>query len=140
MLIKVCAEPIDINEARAAVHAPTCGAISVFEGTIRKTNQGKAVMGLEYEVFEAFMRAEVERIIQEIQNKWEIHELALIQRTGKLDVGECGIVIAVSSPHRREAIEACAYMIEEFKKRAPVWKKEYYQDHSDWVFCHQSHD
>ncbi len=140
MLIKVTDQLIDLNEARTAVAHPSCGAIASFEGTIRASNVGKEVSGLEYEVHEAFMRAEVERIISEIQQRLSIHELALIQRIGKLDVGECGIVIMVSSPHRNEAMEACRYMIEEFKKRAPVWKKEHYEDHSDWVFCHQSHD
>ena len=139
MLIKITDKPIDLNEARNAVHSPTCGAIATFEGTIRKTNIGKDVTGLEYEVHENFLHAEVERIIQEIKQRWEIHDLALIQRIGQLVVGECGLIISVSSPLRREALVACAYMIEEFKKRAPVWKKEHYTDHSDWVFCHQSH-
>lgn len=136
MFIKITDKAINLNEARSAVAHPSCGAIATFEGTIRASNDNKDVHGLEYEVHESFLRAEVERILQEIQAKWQIHELALIQRIGKLDVGECGIVIVVSSPHRHEALKACEHMIEEFKKRAPVWKKEHYKDHTDWVICH----
>ena len=133
MLIKVTKEAIDFEEARLAVAHPSCGAIVSFEGTIRAEHEGKIVIGLEYEVHEVFMRAEVERIVQEIQERWRIHELALIQRIGKLDVGETGIVIAVSSPHRQEALVACQYLIDEFKKRAPVWKKEYFASGEQWV-------
>ena len=137
MLIKVTNKPIDLAEAHKVVASPSCGAIATFEGTIRSSNAGKAVLGLEYEVHDSFLHAEVGRIVEEIKTRWSIHDIALIQRIGRLDVGECGIVIAVSSPHRHEALAACEYMIEEFKKRAPVWKKEYYTDHDDWVFCHQ---
>ncbi len=135
MFIEVTEQPIDPEKARTAVRHPSCGAIALFEGTIRVENEGKEVRGLEYEAHEPLLRAEVERIATEIRQRWPIHQLALLQRTGKLDVGETGIVIAVSSPHRREALAACEYMIEEFKKRAPVWKKEHYADRAAWVHC-----
>lgn len=135
MFIKVTEKPINLEEALVAVRDSSCGAIAIFEGTIRSSNDGKAVVGLEYEAFEPFLHAEVDRIMSEIRQRWQIHQIALIQRTGKLDVGETGIVIAISSAHRREALAACGYMIEEFKKRAPVWKKEYYGNHDAWVNC-----
>ncbi len=138
MLIKVTDKPINLNEAREFVAHPSCGAAVTFEGNIRSSNEGKEVRGLEYEIHESFLRAEVERIIEELKARWEIREIALIQRIGKLDVGETGIVIAASSAHRNAAFEACRYLIEEFKKRAPVWKKEYYLDRADWVFCHHA--
>ncbi len=137
MFIKLTNKPIDLNEALQAVRHPSCGAVASFEGDIRRENGGRKVLGLEYEVYEKLFHAEVERICSEAKAKWRLHEIALIQRVGKLDVGETGIFIAVASPHRREALEACAFLIEEFKKRAPVWKKEFYESGSDWVFCHQ---
>lgn len=135
MLIKITKDPIDREEAARVVSHPSCGAITTFEGVIRNQNEGKRVTGLEYEVYPEFLKAEVKKIFLEIKEKWDIHELALIQRIGKLDVGESGIVIAISSPHRKASLESCSYAIEEFKKRAPVWKKEHYQDGAQWVFC-----
>lgn len=137
MIIKVTNKPIDLNEARTAVQDPSCGAIVSFEGTIRSTNEGKDVVGLEYEIHEPLLRAEVARIVEEIRERWSIHELVLIQRIGRLDVGETGISIAVSSAHRHDALAACEYMIEQFKKRAPVWKKEHYGNEVAWVNCCQ---
>lgn len=135
MLIKITTDPIHIQEALAAVRHPSCGAVATFEGNIRNRNEGRKVLGLEYEVYEGLFQAEVRRIAGEMRGRWKIHEFALIQRAGKLDAGETGLVIAVSSPHRREAIEALTYAIEEFKKRAPVWKKEYYADAAEWIHC-----
>lgn len=133
MLIKLTKHPIDPQEALASVRHPTCGAVAFFQGEIRNHNQGKKVFGLEYDVYEDFFHAETRRIVREIRERWPIHEVALIQRIGKLDVGEAGIVIAVASPHRRESLEALSYAIEEFKKRAPVWKKEYGPEGAEWM-------
>lgn len=124
MMIRIIKGPIDPEEARRAVRHSSCGAVATFEGDIRRENDGKRVLGLEYEIYEKLFYSEVKKIIEEIQEKWKIHKIALIQRIGKLDVGETGIIIAVGSPHRCEAMEALSYAIEEFKKRAPVWKKE----------------
>jgi molybdopterin synthase catalytic subunit len=137
MTIKITKTKIDPNEALERVRHASCGAVASFEGNIRAENDGKHVLGLEYEVYEKLFAAEVNRIFSEAESRWGLHGLALIQRVGRLDVGETGIFIAVSSPHRREALEACAYVIEEFKKRAPVWKKEYYAGGEGWVHCHQ---
>ena len=136
MFLHLTKHKINPNEALAAVRHASCGAIATFEGNIRQENEGRKVFGLEYEVYDKLFHAEVERIFAEIKIKWKIHEMALIQRVGKLDVGETGIYIAISSPHRREALEACDYAIEEFKKRAPVWKKEFYAEGQQWVACH----
>ncbi len=134
-MIRLVSETIDIQEALRAVRHPSCGAVASFEGNIRQENEGRKVLGLEYEVYEKLFFAEVQRIFAEARGRWQLHELALIQRVGRLDVGETGIFLAASSPHRREALEACAFVIEAFKKRAPVWKKEYHSDGATWVDC-----
>jgi len=136
MFIKLSADPIALLEAKAAVHHPTCGAIAFFEGNIRIQNDGKVVAGLEYHVYDAFFYKEVQRIAEEIDTQWTIHEIAFLQRVGRLDVGESGIIIAASSIHRRDALQAVDYAIEHFKKRAPVWKKELYRDSAEWIVCH----
>jgi molybdopterin synthase catalytic subunit len=140
MLIKVTKSSIDPNEALAVVRSPSCGAVACFEGNIRSKNEGRDVIGLEYEVYEKLFVSEVSRIFSEAKNRFGVHGLALIQRIGRLDVGETGVFLAVSSPHRREALEACSYTIEEFKKRAPVWKKEYHSSGEDWVHCNHDAD
>ncbi len=139
MLITLTEKSIILEDALRHVRNPSCGAVAFFEGNIRNLNQGEKVLGLEYQVYPSFFQTEVQRIFAEIKSKWPIHELALIQRTGKLDVGETGIVIAISSPHRREALQALDYTIEEFKKRAPVWKKEHTTEGENWVVCHHGH-
>lgn len=136
MLIRLVKEPIDVAEAFRAVRRPACGAVASFEGDIREENEGRKVIALEYEVYERLFHAELKRIFAEARSKWKIQEVALIQRVGRLEVGEAGIVLAVSSAHRRESLEACAYIIEEFKRRAPVWKREHYPEGSEWVACH----
>ena len=135
MLITLTEKVISVDEALAAVRHPSCGATAVFLGDIRRENHGRKVLGLEYEVYERFFFTEVERIEKEIYQQWKIHQVALVQRVGKLDVSETGLAIAVSSPHRREALAALSYLVEEFKKRAPVWKKEYYEDQAEWIHC-----
>ena len=138
MFIKLTSEKIDLQDALQAVRHASCGAVVTFEGNIRVENQGKNVFSLEYEVYKDFFHSEVGRIVEEIKEQWPIHELALIQRVGKLEVGETGIFIAISSPHRREALGSLSYAIEQFKKRAPVWKKEYYKEEETWISCQHS--
>lgn len=133
MIIQITGSPIDSAAALAAARHPSCGAVACFEGNIRSENQGEKILGLEYEVYPELFHAEVERIIAEAKTNWEIFKVILVQRTGKLEVGETGIYIAVSSPHRREALDACAFIIEEFKKRAPVWKKESHEKAEVWL-------
>ena len=135
MFIHLTKVKIDPNEALAVVRHPSCGAVASFEGNIRQENDGRKVFGLEYEVYEILFHAEVQRIFAAAKNQLKIQEFALIQRVGKLDVGETGIFITVSSPHRHDAIKACAFIIEQFKKRAPVWKKEFYAEDERWVAC-----
>lgn len=140
MLVKLSQTAIRLEDAKSAVCHPTCGAIALFEGTIRRHNQGKEVSALAYEVYEAFFYEEVQRIALEMKAKWTIHDSAFIQRVGKLAIGETGIIIAVSSVHRHDALQAVDYAIEQFKKRAPVWKKEFYKHSSEWIVClHGSH-
>lgn len=133
MLIKLTADVIDVSEALAYVRDPSCGAVSMFEGNIRDENQGELVLNLEYEVYEQLFTKEVERIAAEANEKWRVHEMAIVQRVGLLQVGDTGIVICVSSAHRRDALEGLSYMIEEFKKRAPVWKKERTDGGDKWI-------
>lgn len=133
MLVKLTKDFIDVAEALAYVRHATCGAVTMFEGNIRNENQGEQVVNLEYEVYEKLFHKEVVRIAGEAKEKWHVHEVAVIQRIGLLQIGDTGIIVCVSSAHRRDALDALSYMIEEFKKRAPVWKKERTTQSEKWI-------
>lgn len=133
MLIKITDQPIDVREALEYVRHESCGAVTMFEGDIRNTNEGESVAGLTYEVYDELLRNEMEKIGAEMRARWSVHEIAVIQRTGWLNVGDIGIVISVSSAHRRDALDALSHAIEEFKKRAPVWKKEKTTKGDKWI-------
>lgn len=133
MLILITDEKIDIQQALEYVRDPACGAVTMFEGNIRNSNEGEDVTCLEYEVYDALFTNVVSTIWSEARARWALHNLAVIQRRGMLQVGDTGIVICVSSGHRREALDALSYMIEEFKKRAPVWKKEHTTTSEKWI-------
>lgn len=136
MLIKICHEPIQSDDALQAVRHPACGAIVSFEGVVRDHHQGKTVLALEYHVYEKFFFAETQRILDEMHSRWPVKAAAVLQRVGCLQVGDTGLFIAVSSPHRAAGLAALSYAIEEFKHRAPVWKREHYATGTEWVVCH----
>ena len=133
MLVKLTAGTIDITEALSYVRHASCGAVAMFEGNIRNENEGEEVVNLEYEVYETLFQKEVSRIASEVNSQWNVYQIAVIQRIGLLEVGDTGIIICVSSAHRADALEGLSYMIEEFKKRAPVWKKERTSHGEKWI-------
>lgn len=114
------------------------GAQVVFAGTIRKHNRGRPVTGLSYDVFEPLALTLMQELIEEARTQWGQDLSILIrQRIGHLQVGEIGILIIVSSPHRDEAYLASRYLIEGIKHKIPIWKKEFYEDgESDWLEGH----
>lgn len=133
LLSTVVDEPIEPAEAIEFVQDPACGAAATFYGMIRNTNKGQTVIKLFYEVYEAMYHNVNQQLFAEAQEQWDVRRMAIVQRTGDLAVGESGIVIAVSSPHRRDALQAVEYCIEEFKKRSPVWKKETTVEGDEWI-------
>lgn len=133
MLIEITTEAIDVQRALDHVRHPACGAVTLFEGNIRNTNEGEPVQALEYEVYESLFHNVVRQIIEEARERWAFYDVAVIQRSGLLAIGDCGIAIAVGSGHRREALAALEYLIEEFKVRAPVWKRELTAQGQRWL-------
>lgn len=116
-----------------AVADPSAGAISTFIGTTRNSFQGKEVRYLEYEAYGVMAKREMAVIGTEIANRWPaITGIAIAHRVGRVDVGEASVMIAVSAPHRHEALEACAFGIDRLKKTLPVWKKEVFEDGEVW--------
>lgn len=121
------------SAAEAAVRDDRAGAVSVFVGTTRGTFDGKVVVRLEYEAYEAMAVKQLAALCRTVRAKHpDVLHVAVHHRLGVVAVGEASVVIAVSSAHRREAIEACHFAIDELKATVPIWKREVYADGSTW--------
>src|SRR5690606_8120965 len=121
-------EPIDPSEVLARVGGDAHGAVVLFVGTVRDHNEGRPVRGVGYEAYEEMALGVLSGIVDEAARKLGEGRVAAVHRTGELAVGEASVAIAVSSPHRADAYQASRWVIEEIKKRLPVWKHERYAD------------
>jgi molybdopterin synthase catalytic subunit len=131
---RLTTDPIDVGLLIASASASDRGAISVFLGTVRDSNEGRAVSGIDYSAYDAMAVAEMNRIVQEATARYSGIAVELTHRVGTLAVGEISVAIATSHAHRAAAIEANRYVIEELKRRVPIWKREHYLDGtSEWV-------
>lgn len=126
-------EPILIDHLIKSVKLPNCGAIDLFIGTVRNNTNGREVKQLEFEAYEKMALKEMDNIVKDALIKWPIGRVNIIHRLGTLKIGEIAVAIAVSSPHRAAAFEACRYVIDTLKKTVPIWKKEVFQDGDVWV-------
>jgi len=124
----VSPEPFDIAPLREALLASGAGAYASFEGWVRDHNEGRAVLGLTYEAYGALAQAEGTRVLAEARTNFAILDVACVHRVGKLEVGELAVWVGVSAAHRDAAFAACRYVIDELKKRVPIWKRERYAD------------
>jgi molybdopterin synthase catalytic subunit len=110
------------------------GATAVFVGTVRRTNEGREVSGIEYSAYRSMAEREMTAILNEAAESFDFSGAVIEHRVGKLAVGEISIAVVVAAPHRRPAIDAMSRIVEETKKRAPVWKLEHYVDGTrEWV-------
>lgn len=125
--------PLDLGRLVARVTAPARGGIACFLGVVRDHHAGRTVASLEYSAYEAMAEAECARIAAEARARWQA-EVALEHRLGHLEVGDAAVAIAAAAPHRDAAFAACRYVIEEVKRRVPIWKRERFTDGSEtWV-------
>lgn len=132
-LFRVSPDPIDPREAEAAVADPGSGAVVTFTGNVRDNARGESVSALDYEAYAPAAEKMLERIADEIEERWGLRRVAIIHRVGSLQVGEASVVIAVSSPHRDAAFDACRHAIERLKEIVPIWKKEHYAGGASWI-------
>lgn len=126
-------EPIDAREIEALVANPGAGAIATFSGVVRDHGRGRAVSRLEYEAYPAAAELVLAQIGDEIRERWQTEDVAIVHRIGDLPVGDVSVVISVASAHRDAAFEACRYAIERIKEIVPIWKKEHYDDGAVWI-------
>lgn len=132
--VKITESQLSIEEATKQVTSPSSGAISTFIGTTRDNFNGKKVVRLEYEAYTGMAEQELRKICKEVREKWSsIEHIAVYHRLGLVPITEASVIIAVSSPHRRESLEAVHFAIDTLKAKVPIWKKEVYEgDEPQW--------
>ncbi len=129
----VSSEPLELQKLIELVQGDFGGAVVTFLGIVRGNTEGRKVEYLEYEAYREMAIEELRSIGEKVRERWPGVEIAIHHRVGKLSVGEASVAIAVCSPHRAEGFEACRFAIEELKKRVPIWKREVFEDGSEWV-------
>ena len=125
--------PLSLQSAVAEVASADAGAIATFVGTTRARSRGRDVVRLEYEAYEGMAEEEMERIARELLERYALTDVAIHHRVGVVGIGETSVVIAVSAPHRAEALAACRDAIDTLKVRVPLWKKEVYEGGEEWI-------
>ncbi|HEY3040923.1 MAG TPA: molybdenum cofactor biosynthesis protein MoaE [Pyrinomonadaceae bacterium] len=126
-------EPIDVGVIARRVVLPECGATVTLDGYAREWTRGRRTLHLIYDAYAPMALRELERLGCEAHQRFEIAHIGIVHRTGRLEIGETSVVIAVSAPHRRAAFEACEWAIRELKRTVPIWKKEIFEDGEVWV-------
>ncbi len=125
--------PIDVGLVARRVVLPECGATVTLDGYAREWTRGRQTQYLVYEAYQPMALRELERLGREAHQRFEIAYLGIVHRTGRLEIGETSVVIAVGAPHRGAAFAACEWAIRELKRTVPIWKKEVFADGEIWV-------
>lgn len=125
--------PISLASLIEAVQGDADGAIATFLGVVRDHNDGRRVRFLEYEAYAPMAEAEMAKIEGEAIERFGVSKVAIAHRIGRLEIGEASVAIAVASPHRAEALDACRWAIDTLKHTVPIWKKEHFEGGAVWV-------
>lgn len=133
MIVRLVEEPIDLKDLLRRVSRPECGAVGVFLGVVREPNLGHRTLHVDYHAYPEMAERIMAQLAEEAAARWQIGEIAIVHRVGRLGVGEASVAVVVAAPHRRAALEAASYLIEELKARVPIWKKEYFEGGEIWI-------
>jgi molybdopterin synthase catalytic subunit/molybdopterin converting factor small subunit len=126
-------EPLSLDRVVGEVRSDDAGAIASFTGTTRIVSRGRTVTHLDYEAYEGMAEKVMEEIAAELRARYDLTGIAIHHRVGRVGIGETSVVIAVSAPHRQDALAACRDAIDELKERVPLWKKEVYEGGEEWI-------
>jgi MoaE-MoaD fusion protein len=126
-------EPLSLDRVVDEVRDEQAGAIATFTGTTRIQSRGRSVTHLDYEAYEGMAERVMAEIAEGLQARYDLSAVAIHHRVGRVGIGETSVVIAVSAPHRQDALAACKDAIDELKERVPLWKKEVYSDGEEWI-------
>jgi molybdopterin synthase catalytic subunit len=130
---EITTEPLDVGAIARRIVLPECGATVTLDGYVRRFTKGRESLYLEYEAYQPMALKEMEKLIAQAHEQFEIASIGIVHRLGKLEIGETSVVISVGSPHRRAGFAACEWLIVELKKTVPIWKKEVYADGEIWI-------
>jgi len=135
-LVRITHDRLNDAAIRALVRGVTSesdGGVVTFEGVVRDNARGKRVRYLVYDAYPEMAEQMMGDIVAEVQKRWQTENIVLVHRIGRLEIGECSVVVVVACPHRAEAFEACRYAIDALKATVPIWKKEVAEDGEEWV-------
>ena len=132
-MYRIVEEPIAADALHEAVRSDSDGAVVTFSGVVRNNSGGSRTLYLVYDAYRGMAEKKMEEIGGEAKARWEVDQVAVLHRVGRLEIGEISVLIAVSSPHRQAAFEACRYTIDQLKAVAPIWKKEVWVDGEAWI-------
>lgn len=135
-LVRITEDRLNDAAIRALVRGVTSsgdGGVVTFEGVVRDNARGKRIRYLVYDAYQEMAEQQMASIVAEVQSRWQTENIAIVHRIGRLEIGECSVVVVVACPHRAEAFEACRYAIDTLKSTVPIWKKEVAEDGEEWV-------
>ena len=132
-MFKIVDGPIEDVALEDAVRTDADGAVIVFRGVARRFSRGRDVVHLEYEAYPEMAEKVMAQIGDEIKARWAVSNVAIVHRTGVLEIGQASVVIAIAAPHRGEAFEAAQYAINRLKEIVPIWKKEHFRGGTVWI-------
>jgi molybdopterin synthase catalytic subunit len=135
-MIEITNQPIDVQKVIQAALQQEAGAINTFIGTVRNQTTGKKVLRLEYEAYEPMAVSEIQKIINNANDVWQLLGWAVSHRVGLLLPGEIAVAVSVSTAHRKASFEACQFIIDSLKQTVPIWKREFFEDGDQWVSAH----
>jgi molybdopterin synthase catalytic subunit len=133
MLFEVTSQPLDPERLRQHVRKDESGAVILFFGDVRNNSRGRQVLHLEYDAYPEMAEGMMRKLADEVMERWPLTDVAIQHRTGRLEIGETSLLIAVASPHRKEAFEACHHLVNRFKQVVPIWKKEVWEGGEVWI-------
>jgi len=131
--VQILKDPLSIDDTYQFILDESCGGNCLFIGTVRNKNKGKTVTHLDFESYEPMAIKEMAKIADQCIERFDVYKIAIHHRSGHVGLKDIAVIIAVSSPHRNAAFEACQYAIDTLKETVPIWKKEFLEDGSYWV-------
>ena len=130
---RVTGQPLSLEAVVGEVTDESAGAVATFLGTVRRESRGRTVLYLEYEAYAEMAEDVMAQLAAELEQRYELWAVAIHHRVGRVEIGEASVAIAVSAPHRRDALAACKDAIDTLKETVPLWKKEVYEGGEEWL-------
>jgi MoaE-MoaD fusion protein len=130
---RITEEPLSLEAVVAEVADERAGGIATFSGTVRRQSRGREVSHLEYEAYAEMAEEVMTKLAADLESRYDLCAVAIHHRVGRVEIGEASVVIAVSAPHRQDALAACKDAIDTLKETVPLWKKEVYEGGEEWI-------